>query len=50
MVTNRLRLNNGKTDILFTGTPTLLREFPRSTVRIGDADIVPIVMWYAALV
>ena len=41
MVTNRLRLNNGKTDILFTGTPTLLREIPLSTVRIGDADIVP---------
>ena len=40
-VTNRLRLNNGKTDILFTGTPTLLREIPLSTVRIGDASIVP---------
>ena len=27
--------------ILFTGTPTLLREIPVSTVRTGDADIVP---------
>ena len=41
MVTSRLYLNNGKTDILFTGTPTVLREIPLSTVRIGDADIVP---------
>ena len=41
MVTNRLRLNNGKTDILFTGIPTVLREIPLSTVRIGDADVVP---------
>ena len=41
MVTNRLRLNNGKTDVLFPGTPTFLREIPLSTVRIGDADIVP---------
>ena len=41
MVTNRWRLYNGTTDILFTGTPTLLHEIPVSTIRIGDADIVP---------
>ena len=42
MVTNRLRLNNGQNRyILFPGTPTVLREIPLSTVRTGDADIVP---------
>ena len=49
MVTNRLRLNSGKTDILFTGTPILIREIPLSTVEIGDADIVPSDVVYAAM-
>ena len=40
MLTNRLRLNDDKTYILFTGTRTLLREIPLSTVGMGDADIV----------
>ena len=41
MVTNRLPLNKWKTDVLFTGTPTHLHKIPVSTVRAGDADIVP---------
>ena len=41
MVTNRLHLSNRKAGILFTGTPTLIREIPVSIVRFGDDCIVP---------